>query len=74
MTPSLPVRSAAVPTTPASPPRKVVSEFKSFAASSSGMSMSSTPLGGAEDEMDSLTQSIELKFGAISLDQVSLFC
>lgn len=58
------------PTSPSSPPRKVISEFKAFA--SAATSMADTPLSsGGTTSMDELTNSIEMKFGAISLDQVS---
>jgi hypothetical protein len=81
-TPTLPLRPSAVPApsllipTTSSPGRKVISEFKSFAAPASMMSMAGTPLNStteavAPDAMEDVTQSVELRFQAISLDQVS---
>lgn len=74
--PSIPSRpgSASSPSgSPSSPPRKVVSEFKPFAASS-GLSMANTALGAdvEEDLMDE-SKGIELKFSSISLEQVGFF-
>lgn len=50
-----------------------MSEFKAFSAKPS-LSMADTPLGvdvpEPEDEVDALTQSVELRFGNISLEQV----
>ncbi|GAA5989427.1 hypothetical protein JCM11641_007901, partial [Rhodosporidiobolus odoratus] len=88
--PTLPPRpgSSALPssssssslTTPGSPPRKVISDFKPFAANA-GLSVADVPLGltsaGAnvpapqvtDEEVDKLADSIELKFAGISLEQ-----
>lgn len=74
--PSIPPRSSvsASPVAPSSPPRKVVSEFKPFAASTT-LSMADTPLSSgpvanAAQAEDELAQSVELRFGQISLEQV----
>jgi hypothetical protein len=50
----------------------VLSEFKPFAAATE--SMEATPLGAATpgDDVDMLTQSVELRFQSISLEQVIL--
>ncbi|KAM0789687.1 hypothetical protein ACM66B_006547 [Microbotryomycetes sp. NB124-2] len=70
--PSLPPRSGSTTTTssgPSSPPRKVVSEFKPFAASKS-LSMADTPLATEmEDDLTDDSRAIELKFSSISLEQ-----
>jgi len=66
---------------PSSPPRRVVSEFKPFAAGS-GLSVADAPLGFANENNapqtetklsadDELAQSVELRFAGISLEQVS---
>ncbi|BGP74002.1 hypothetical protein NBRC10513v2_007424 [Rhodotorula toruloides] len=68
--------SSSLSTSPSSPPRRVISEFKPFAASS-GLSVADAPLGlgnenqpsMSEDEVDKLAQSVELKFAGISLEQ-----
>lgn len=68
--PAVPFRPAApAPAAPSSPPRKVLSEFKPFAAATE--SMEATPLGAATpgDDVDMLTQSVELRFQSISLEQ-----
>ncbi|KAM0749996.1 hypothetical protein T439DRAFT_326872 [Meredithblackwellia eburnea MCA 4105] len=54
--------------TPGSPPRKVVSDFKAFSSKPS-LSMADTPLGSELPEEEALAQSVELRFGNISLDQ-----
>ncbi|ORY76210.1 hypothetical protein BCR35DRAFT_305836 [Leucosporidium creatinivorum] len=70
--PSIPARPGSTPSpsgTPSSPPRKVVSEFKPFAASS-GLSMANTALGAnVEEDMTDESKGIELKFSSISLEQ-----
>ncbi|GAA5820862.1 hypothetical protein JCM3770_007273 [Rhodotorula araucariae] len=84
--PALPPRpgSAPAPSTggaPGSPPRRVISEFKPFAAGA-GLSVADAPLGLGvenasanaqkpveEDEVDRLAQSVELRFAGISLEQ-----
>lgn len=55
---------------PSSPGRKVVSEFKPFAATK-GLSFADTPLSANAEtaQQDSLTQSVELRFQSISLEQ-----
>ncbi|GAA5907161.1 vWA domain-containing protein [Sporobolomyces salmoneus] len=58
---------------PSSPPRRVVSEFKPFAAGS-GLSVADAPLGFANENNspqggDELAQSVELRFAGISLEQ-----
>ncbi|GAA6037465.1 hypothetical protein JCM8097_008201 [Rhodosporidiobolus ruineniae] len=66
---------------PSSPPRKVISEFKPFAAGA-GLSVADAPIGlGAENapgfggpqisdnEVEKLAQSVELRFAGISLEQ-----
>lgn len=73
---AVPAPSLSIPTAPSSPARKVISEFKSFAAPKSMMSMVGTPLNSsaetsAPDAMEDVTQSVELRFQAISLDQVN---
>jgi len=67
---------------PSSPPRRVVSEFKPFAAGG-GLSVADAPLGGtmgvnepsSEGEKvsadEELANSVELRFAGISLEQVS---
>ncbi|KAI5481376.1 hypothetical protein MNV49_004998 [Pseudohyphozyma bogoriensis] len=68
----VPPTPAAAAAAPPSPPRKVISEFKPFAAATS-MTMADTPLGEdlpAKSADDELTQSVELRFGQISLEQV----
>lgn len=66
--PALPPRSSAA-ASPSSPPRKVVSEFKAFAASTN-LSMAQTPLGeSVESDLVDEASGIELKFSSISLDQ-----
>lgn len=65
-----------------SPTRKVISEFKPFSASGL-MSVAEAPLGianenlpsagaqtMADDEVEKLAQSVELRFAGISLEQV----
>ncbi|KAK4056463.1 hypothetical protein OIO90_002606 [Microbotryomycetes sp. JL221] len=74
--PSLPARpgsttttTSALSTSPSSPPRKVISDFKSFSASKN-LSMVETPLGTEmEDDLTDDSRGIELKFSSISLDQ-----
>lgn len=72
--PAIPTRPGSAPSpsgSPSSPPRKVVSEFKPFAASS-GLSMANTALGAnVEEDMTDESKGIELKFSSISLEQVS---
>ena len=46
-----------------------MSEFKAFSAKPS-LSMADTPLGAELAEEDALAQSVELRFGNISLEQV----
>ncbi|KAK4051642.1 hypothetical protein OIV83_002782 [Microbotryomycetes sp. JL201] len=66
--PSLPPRPDST-TGPSSPPRKVVSEFKPFAASKT-LSMADTPLATEmEDDLTDDSRAIELKFSSISLEQ-----
>ncbi|BGP43677.1 hypothetical protein JCM10449v2_007722 [Rhodotorula kratochvilovae] len=80
--PALPPRPGTAPTAPGSPPRKVISEFKPFAAGA-GLSVADAPLGlnvedananapkaEEDDEVDKLAQSVELRFAGISLEQV----
>ncbi|KAL8277555.1 hypothetical protein RQP46_009987 [Phenoliferia psychrophenolica] len=66
--PGLPPRGGAAAASPSSPPRKVVSEFKAFSAKPT-LSMEDTPLGAELAEEDALAQSVELRFGNISLEQ-----
>ncbi|GAA5830165.1 hypothetical protein JCM11251_006903 [Rhodosporidiobolus azoricus] len=61
--------------TPSSPPRRVISDFKPFSAAS-GLSVADAPLGvnapapeASADEVESLANSIELRFAGISLEQ-----
>lgn len=75
--PAIPARptslSSSPPAAPSSPPRKVVSEFKAFAAPNLSMAASGsgsrTGMPSTGDEVDDLTQTIELKFQSISLEQ-----
>ncbi|GAA6013468.1 hypothetical protein JCM10207_008860 [Rhodosporidiobolus poonsookiae] len=92
--PALPPRPGSTPSstsspgragTPGSPPRRVISEFKPFAAGA-GLSVADAPMGSAEpagagggqnapvaaevdDEVEKLAQSVELRFAGISLEQ-----
>ena len=64
---------------PSSPPRRVVSEFKPFAAGG-GLSVHDAPLGGVNEPIgegeaksadEELANSVGLRFAGISLEQVS---
>ena len=67
--PAVPARPGSSTSPPSSPPRKVVSEFKTFAASSA-LSMGQTPLNSSvEEDLGDESSGIDLKFASISLDQ-----
>lgn len=74
--PSIPPRPGSTTTStsssgggPSSPPRKVISEFKPFAASKT-LSLQDTPLATEmEDDLTDDSRAIELKFSSISLEQ-----